>query len=54
MNHRDRLNAIKAKKAPAEFADEEASRIEALLAADQQKELEQPAYREAPKGDSHD
>lgn len=47
MNHRDHKSAIKAKRLREELDDEEASRIEELLAAEQKRELERTPYREA-------
>lgn len=49
--HRDRIQLVQFKHAPTPLDDDYQDRIEALLAADQQKELEQPAYREASKGE---
>jgi hypothetical protein len=46
MNHRDHQAAIQAKRLREELEDEEAARIADLLAADQQQQQEQPAYRE--------
>ena len=46
MNHRDHIQAIQAKRMKEELEDEAASRIEELLAADQQKLKEQPPYME--------
>lgn len=45
-SHRDHLNAIQAKRWQEAVDDDEAARLEALLAADQQRQQEQPAYRE--------
>lgn len=45
-SHRDHLNAIRAKRIWTDLKDEEASRIEALLSAAQQKERDLPVYRE--------
>lgn len=46
MNHRDHIQALQAKRMREELEDEEAARIADLLAADQQRQKEQPAYRE--------
>lgn len=46
MNHRDHINAVRAKRLREDLDDEEASRIEALLSAAQQEEHERPVYRE--------
>lgn len=46
MNHRDHLNAVRAKRLREDLDDEEASRIEALLSAAQQKDRGEPVYRE--------
>ena len=45
-SHRDHINAVRSKRLSEELEDEEASRIEELLAADQQKQKEQPLYTE--------
>lgn len=46
MNHRDHINAVRAKRLREDLDDEEASRIEALLSAAQQKDRDIPVYRE--------
>jgi hypothetical protein len=51
MNHRDHINAVKAKRLCEELDDEEASRIEELLAADQQREHEKPIYQDPMEGE---
>lgn len=40
MNHRDRINAIKAKRLREDLADDDASHIAELLEAAQKKERE--------------
>lgn len=45
--HRDHINAVRAKRLREDLDDEEASRIEALLAAGQKQEHELPVYRES-------
>lgn len=40
MNHRDRINAINAKRLREDLADDDASHIAELLEAAQKKELE--------------
>lgn len=53
MNHRDHINAIQAKRMREDLDDDEASHIEELLAADQQRQNEAPVYREQEsKGDT--
>lgn len=49
--HRDRIQLAQFKRAHEVLDDEEANRIEELLAAEQKRELELPAYREATKGE---
>lgn len=51
MNHRDHVNAVKAKRMQEDLDDDEAQRIADLLAADQQRQHEQPVYREPGKGE---
>lgn len=46
MNHRDHINAVRAKRLREDLDDEEASRIEALLSAAQQEKHDEPVYRE--------
>lgn len=46
LKHRDHQNAIKAKRMSEDLADEEASHIEELLAADQQREHERQGYQQ--------
>lgn len=48
MNHRDHINAVRAKRLREDLDDEEASRIEALLSAAQQEDRDAPVYRELP------
>lgn len=50
-SHRDHINAVKAKRLREDLDDDEASRIEELLAADQQREHETPVYREPVQGE---
>lgn len=52
MNHRDHVNAVLAKRMQEDLDDDNARRIEELLAADQQKQHEQPVYREPGKEQS--
>lgn len=54
MNHRDHINAVKAKRMQEELDEDEAQRIAELLAADQQRHHEQPVYREPVNGENHD
>lgn len=45
-NHRDHINAVKAKRLREDLDDEESSHIEELLAAAQKQEHDKPVYRE--------
>lgn len=45
--HRDRIQLAQFKRAHEVLDDEDASRIEELLAAEQKRELERTPYREA-------
>lgn len=49
MNHRDHINAVKAKRIREVLDDDEASRIADLLEAAQKKDHERPVYRERVK-----
>lgn len=50
MNHRDHINAVKAKRmAEAVLDDDEASRIADLLEAAEKHDHERPVYRELVK-----
>lgn len=51
MNHRDHVNAVRAKRIWSELEEEEDGHIEELLASDQQREHEMPVYREPVRGE---
>lgn len=46
LSHKDHINAVKAKRIREVLDDEKADRLEALIAAAQQKDYERPVYRE--------
>lgn len=50
-NHRDHINAVRAKRLREDLDDDEASRIEALLAADQRRDHDRPPYQESAQLD---
>lgn len=49
MNHRDHINAVKAKRLREDLNDDNADRLEALIAAAQRQDHERPVYRELVK-----
>jgi len=49
MNHRDHINAVKAKRIREVLDDDNADRLEALIAAAQSQDHDRPVYRELVK-----
>lgn len=49
MNHRDHINAVKAKRLREDLNDDNADRLEALIAAARRQDHDRPVYRELVK-----
>lgn len=49
LSHKDHINAVKAKRLREDLNDDNADRLEALIAAAQRQDYERPVYRELVK-----